>query len=66
MAHKKPWIVSGMLSDPLFKDGVGGAKNSDIRAAFSVAVITYDGDAVGSLACHYKTPYTPTKDDIEC
>lgn len=62
--YKKPWIVSDMLSDPLFSDGCAGALASNIRAAFSVPVI--DGQtAVGSLACHYHAPYTPRDVDIE-
>lgn len=62
--HKKPWIVSDMLSDPLFADGRAGAEASPIRAAFSVPVL--DGDkAIASLACHYAEPHEPTKLDIE-
>jgi hypothetical protein len=35
---KKPWIVTDMLSDPLFAEGRNGAVSSPIRAAFSVPV----------------------------
>jgi GAF domain-containing protein len=62
---KKPWVVRDMLSDPLFKDGLKGAQNCDIRAGFSVPVITHDGNAVGSLACHFRRPYAPTNRDLE-
>jgi GAF domain-containing protein len=65
VAHRKPWIVSDMLSDPLFKDGVKGAEASDIRAGFSVPVIAHNGIAVGSLACHFRRPHTPTRTEIE-
>ncbi len=62
--HKKPWIVSDMLTDPLFADGRAGAEVSPIRAAFSVPVL--DGDkAIASLACHYAQPQEPTKLDVE-
>jgi len=62
--HKKPWIVTDMLKDPLFSEGRDGAKASMIRAAFSVPVL--DGDqAIASLACHYTSPYDPSKLDIE-
>ena len=62
--HKRPWVVTDMLTDPLFADGRGGAEASTIRAAFSVPV--FDGDrAIASLACHYDQPYTPSPADIE-
>lgn len=62
--HKKPWIVTDMLTDPLFADGRAGAEASQVRAAFSVPVL--DGDtAIASLACHYTKPHEPTNLDIE-
>lgn len=64
VAHKKPWIVSDLLTDPLFADGRDGALSSPIRAAFSVPVL--DGDtAIASLACHFVAPRTPSQLDIE-
>jgi len=65
VAHKKPWVVEDMFSDPLFTDGLKGAMTSDIRAGFSVPVIIHDGTAVGSLACHFKKPHTPPMIEIE-
>ena len=64
VAYKKPWIVSDMLTDPLFADGRSGAVASPIRAAFSVPVISGD-EAIASLACHYTAPHTPSGIDIE-
>ena len=64
VAYKKPWIVTDMLADPLFTDGRKVAVDSPIRAAFSVPVLT-DGEAIGSLACHFLTPHTPSTIDIE-
>lgn len=62
--HRKPWIVSDMLSDPLFADGRAGAVASPIRAGFSVPVL--DGArAIASLACHFTQPHTPTDLDIQ-
>jgi len=62
--HKRPWVVTDMLTDPLFAEGRAAAEASPIRAAFSVPV--FDGDrAIGALACHYPNPYTPTPWDIE-
>ena len=64
VAHKRPWIVTDMLTDPLFADGRKGATDSPIRAAFSVPVI--DGDTViASLARHFTHPHTPSQLDIE-
>src|SRR5579862_9566447 len=57
--NKSPWIVSDMLTDPLFAEGRKGAVNSPIRAAFSVPVM--DGNtAIASLACHFNHPHTPS------
>ena len=64
VAHKKPWVVSDMLTDPLFADGLKGAVDSPIRAGFSVPVM--DGETVlASLACHFSRPHTPSEIDIE-
>jgi GAF domain-containing protein len=63
---RKPWIVTDMLTDPLFADGRKGAADSLIRAAFSVPVFASDDEEVlGSLACHYSTPHAPSAVDIE-
>ncbi|HVS78537.1 MAG TPA: GAF domain-containing protein [Steroidobacteraceae bacterium] len=61
---KAPWIVTDMLEDPLFAEGRDGARNSLIRAAFSVPVLQ-ENEAVASLACHYTAPHTPSALDIE-
>ena len=64
VAHKRPWIVTDMLTDPLFADGRAGAAESPIRAAFSVPVI--DGDTVlASLACHFNRAHTPSNVDLD-
>ena len=63
---RTPWIVSDMLTDPLFADGRQGAADSFIRAGFSVPVFDPDSDEVlAALACHYIAPYTPSALDIE-
>lgn len=64
VAHNSPWIVTDMLTDPLFADGRNGALASPIRAAFSVPVLS-GGQAIASLACHYLEPHTPAEIDIE-
>ena len=64
VAQRKPWIVTDMLTDPLFVDGIKGALASPIRAGFSVPVL--DGDRViASLACHFAKPHEPTALDIQ-
>jgi GAF domain-containing protein len=56
---RKPWIVSDMLSDPLFAAAKEASVKSGIRAAFSVPVITADGRVLGSLACHIASHLLP-------
>jgi GAF domain-containing protein len=63
--HRKPWFVSDMLSDPLFASAKEAALVSPIRAGFSVPVIADNDKCIGSLACHYHEPRTPTPADIE-
>lgn len=63
--HRKPWIVTDMLSDPLFASAREASAKTGIRAAFSVPVIQANGKVLGSLACHYRKPYTPTAYEIE-
>jgi signal transduction protein with GAF and PtsI domain len=65
VAHKKPWIVKDMLTDPLFASAREASDRTGIRAAFSVPVINAENEAIASLACHYRTPYAPTNYDIE-
>ncbi len=60
VAYAKPWIVSDMLSDPLFVDGRGGALASPIRAGFSVPVFAGE-QVIASLACHFDKPHVPQK-----
>ncbi len=56
--HKRPWVVSDMLNDPLFAKGRKGALDAPIRAAFSVPVLD-GGKPIASLACHYAVPTLP-------
>ena len=63
--HKREWIVSDMLTDPLFASAREAARVSPIRAGFSVPVIDGEGRVIASLACHYDKPFTPTNYDIE-
>lgn len=63
--HRKPWIFTDMLSDPLFASAREASARTGIRSAFSVPVIQANGKVLGSLACHYRKPYTPTAYEIE-
>jgi len=63
--HRKPWIVSDMLTDPLFASAREDAFVSPIRAAFSVPVIDKAGECFGSLACHYGEIHTASREEID-
>lgn len=63
--HRKPWVVSDMLSDPLFSSARDAALASPIRAGFSVPVIDGNNECIGSIGCHYVEPHTPSSADIE-
>jgi len=63
--HRTPWVVSDMLTDPLFASAKDAALRSPIRAAFSVPVVNEAGECFGSLACHYGEPHVPSREEIE-
>jgi|ERR1035437_2091805 putative methionine-R-sulfoxide reductase with GAF domain len=63
--HRKPWIVSDMMEDPLFSSAKIAALVSPIRSGFSVPVISADGECVGALGCQYCECYTPSREQIE-
>lgn len=63
--HRRPWVVSDMLTDPLFADARKAAEDSPIRSAFSVPVIDASDRCLGSLACHFPHPHTPSSYDVE-
>ncbi len=65
VAHKREWVVVDMLSDPLFASAREAAKNSPIRAGFSVPVLDRSGRVIAALACHYEQPFKPSNYDIE-
>jgi GAF domain-containing protein len=63
--HRKPWVVSDMLTDPLFASARDAALRSPIRAAFSVPIVNDAGECFGSLACHYGKPHSPLPEEIQ-
>jgi GAF domain-containing protein len=62
--HRKPWVVSDMLSDPLFESAREAAMKSPIRAGFSVPVIDENGTCLGSLASHYDDVHVAAPEEI--
>jgi GAF domain-containing protein len=62
--NRKPWIVSDMLTDPLFASAREAAVTSPIRAAFSVPIVDEAGVCFGSLACHYAEIHSPSLEEI--
>lgn len=63
--HRREWVVSDMLTDPLFASARAAAEVSPIRAGFSVPVVDSEGAVIAALGCHYEQPFTPTNYDIE-
>jgi GAF domain-containing protein len=63
--YKLPWVVEDMWTDPLFEAAREGAKRAGIRAGFSVPVLDFNGDCLGSLASHFREPFTPTIYQLE-
>ena len=63
--YKHPWVVEDMWTDPLFLGAREGAKKARIRAAFSVPVLDFDGNCLGSLASHFRSPFKPTAYELE-
>ena len=61
---KKQWIVADMLNDPLFQSARAAAERSPVRAAFSTPLIEPNGECIGSLACHFFEPHTPSSADL--
>jgi GAF domain-containing protein len=63
--HEIPWVVEDMWTDPLFIDCRDAAKNSGVRAAFSIPVFTEAGECLGSLAVHFREVHRPGQETIE-
>lgn len=63
--HKKPWVVSDMLTDPLFAEAREASVKTGIQSAFSVPVMNADGEVLGSLSSHFRGKYTPSEYAIE-
>jgi len=62
--HKQQWIVSDMLIDPLFASAKAAAEATPIRAAFSTPILGTSGYRIGSVACHFREPHTPSTSDL--
>jgi GAF domain-containing protein len=64
VAHRKPWVVENMLTDPDWTHLHQEIGKTEIRAALSVPVML-DEECIGSLACHFKRPFSPNDDSIQ-
>jgi hypothetical protein len=62
--HRKPWVVSDTLTDPLFASARDAALRSRVRAAFSVPVVNEASECLGSFACHYGEPISPLSEKL--
>lgn len=65
VAHRRPWIVSDMLTDPLFAEAREASVKTGIQSAFSVPVLTASGEPLGSLSSHYRGKFSPSDYAIE-
>lgn len=65
VAHKKPWVVSDMLTDPLFAAAREASVKTGIQSGFAVPVLTAQGDVLGSLSSHFLGKFTPSEYAIE-
>jgi len=65
VAHKQPWIVTDMQTDPLFASARQASVESGIRAGFSVPVLDSAGECIACLGCQYSHAFTPSNYDIE-
>lgn len=63
--YKHPWVVEDMWTDPLFAAAREGAKKAGIRAGFSVPVLDFNGDCLGTLAAHFRKPFAPNIYQLE-
>ena len=62
--HKVPWAVADMWSDPLFIDCSAAARESGMRAGFSVPVMLFEEECLGTLAVQFRHVYEPKHSDI--
>ena len=63
--HKIPWAVSDMWEDPLFADCASAARESGLRAAFSIPVMLPDDECIGTLAAHFRRVFEPGLKEID-
>src|SRR5258708_4401728 len=61
VVEKRPRVVRDILKAPEF----GDARNSPVRACFSVPVIGRTGKVYGSIACHFRKVHSPSRYDVE-
>jgi PAS domain S-box-containing protein len=64
-ARKRRVIVSDIDTDPLWQPYREVARGYDLRACWSVPLLTKNGDVVGTFATYHKRPYSPTDSDLK-
>lgn len=58
---KQPVIVSDIANDPLWKARRDVALQHGLRACWSTPITSSEGKVVGTVACYYREPRTPTE-----
>ena len=65
-AHRRERvIVTDTLSDPLWAEYRGIAREFGLRACWSAPVFATDGKVLGTFAMYYREPRSPTDADLE-
>ncbi|MES1151447.1 MAG: ATP-binding protein [Dongia sp.] len=64
-ARKKRVVVSDIDGDPLWAPYVEAARAYELRACWSVPLLTKHGDVVGTFATYHRRPYSPTASDLK-
>lgn len=61
--HRMPWAVADMWTDPLFADCAEAARQSGMRAGFSVPVMV-DEECVGTLAVQFRYAFEAHQPEV--
>jgi two-component system cell cycle sensor histidine kinase PleC len=64
-ARKTRVVVADIATDPLWTPYVDIARAYELRACWSVPLLTKHGDVLGTFATYHKRPYSPTASDLK-